>query len=137
MSYSILKPTTLALLAGWLLCAPYTAHAYVGPGAGFAFVSSFFILIFTTFLALLTLLTWPLRWVAQRIRGRAALAASRVRRVVVLGLDGQDPELTEQFMKEGALPNFCAPARARRLPSPPDDAAGGIARGVDVVSDRL
>ena len=106
MSYSILKPTTLALLAGWLLCAPSTVHAYVGPGAGFAFVSSFFILIFTTFLAFLTLLTWPLRWVAQRIRGRAALAASRVRRVVVLGLDGQDPELTEQFMKEGVLPNF-------------------------------
>ena len=96
----------MALLAGWLLFAPYTAHAYVGPGAGFAFVTSFFILIFTTFLAFLTLLTWPLRWVAQRIRGRAALTASRVRRVVVLGLDGQDPELTEQLMKEGVLPNF-------------------------------
>ena len=26
--------------------------------------------------------------------------------MVVLGLDGQDPELTDQFMKEGLLPNF-------------------------------
>ena len=96
----------LALLVGLLLCVPHSAHAYVGPGAGFAFVSSFFILVFTTFLAFLTLLTWPVRWVVQRIRGSKVLAASRVRRVVILGLDGQDPELTEQFMKEGLLPNF-------------------------------
>ena len=106
MKHSIHKRTLLALVVGLVLCASGTAHAYVGPGAGFAFVSSFFILIFTTFLAFLTILTWPLRWVVQRIRGRKALAASRVRRVVILGLDGQDPELTEQFMKEGLLPNF-------------------------------
>lgn len=40
------------------------------------------------------------------MRGSQALAAARVKRVVVLGLDGQDPELTEQYMKEGLLPNF-------------------------------
>lgn len=90
----------------FLLGAPASAVAYVGPGAGFAFVSSIFIIIFTTFLALLTLLTWPLRWVIQRIRGSKALAAARAKRVVVLGLDGQDPELTAQFMSEGLLPNF-------------------------------
>ena len=95
-----------AITAGVLLCTPHLALAYVGPGAGFAFVSSIFIIIFTTFLAFLTLLTWPIRWTVQRIRGSKALAAARVRRVVVLGLDGQDPELTEQFMREGLLPNF-------------------------------
>ena len=89
-----------------ILALPSPAAAYVGPGAGFAFVSSLFIIIFTTFLALLTLLTWPIRWIVQRIRGNKAWASARVRRVVVLGLDGQDPELTEQFMKEGLLPNF-------------------------------
>ena len=89
-----------------LLSGPETALAYVGPGAGFAFVSSIFIIIFTTFLAFLTLLTWPIRWVVQRIRGSKAMAAARTKRVVVLGLDGQDPELTEQFMAEGLLPNF-------------------------------
>ena len=40
-----------------MLFAPLPAAAYVGPGAGFAFVSSLFIIIFTTFLAILTLLT--------------------------------------------------------------------------------
>ena len=97
----------LALLVGvMVVVVPATAAAYVGPGAGFAFVSSIFIIIFTTFLAFLTLLTWPIRWVIQRIRRSQALASARVRRVVVLGLDGQDPELTEQYMKEGILPNF-------------------------------
>ena len=97
----------LALLVGvMVVVVPATAAAYVGPGAGFAFVSSIFIIIFTTFLAFLTLLTWPIRWVIQRIRGSQALASARVRRVAVLGLDGQDPELTEQYMKEGILPNF-------------------------------
>jgi hypothetical protein len=52
------------------------AHAYVGPGAGFAFVSSFFILFVTFLLAFLTLLTWPIRWIFQTIRGRAALAGA-------------------------------------------------------------
>ena len=94
------------ILAGLMLLAPLPAAAYVGPGAGFAFVSSLFIIIFTTFLAILTLLTWPIRWAIQKIRGSKALAAARVKRVVVLGLDGQDPELTEQYMREGLLPNF-------------------------------
>ena len=106
MKHSIRKRTILALVVALVLCASGTAHAYVGPGAGFAFVSSFFILIVTMFLAFLTILTWPLRWVVQRIRGGKALAASRVRRVVILGLDGQDPKLTEQFMKGGLLPNL-------------------------------
>ena len=99
-------PMSVLLVVAFVVAAPSTAQAYVGPGAGFAFVSSIFIIIFTTFLAVLTLLTWPIRWVIQRIRGSQALAAARVRRVVVLGLDGQDPELTEKFMQEGLLPNF-------------------------------
>lgn len=78
----------------------------MGPGAGFAFVSSFFILFVTFLLAILTLLTWPIRWVFQTIRGRKALAKARVKKVIILGLDGQDPALTRQFMDEGILPNF-------------------------------
>ena len=94
--------TTVAIICS----TPSSGFGYVGPGAGFAFVSSIFIIIFTTLLAFLTLLTWPIRWVIQRIKGSKAFAAARTRRVIVLGLDGQDPELTEQFMKEGLLPNF-------------------------------
>ena len=85
---------------------PEVGHAYIGPGAGIAFVSSFLIVLATLALAMVTLLTWPFRWVLQTFRGRKALAKSRVERVVVLGLDGQDPELTDQFLAEGILPNF-------------------------------
>ena len=85
---------------------PTAAFAYIGPGAGFAFVSSFFILIVTFFLAFLTLLTWPIRWIFRLFRGRKALAKSRVRRVVIVGFDGQDPDLTEKWMQEGILPNY-------------------------------
>ena len=97
---------TTCVLVGGLLSAPTTAEAYVGPGAGFAFVSSLFILLATMVLAVVTLLTWPIRLAVQKVRGNRALAASRVKRVIVLGLDGQDPELTEQLMDEGVLPNF-------------------------------
>lgn len=102
MKNSALRLRRVVLLVGaGVFLAPSIAHAYVGPGAGFAFVSSAFILIFTMFLASLTLLTWPIRWIFQTIRGRKALARSRVKRVIILGLDGQDPELTEKFMEEG------------------------------------
>lgn len=89
-----------------ILFLPGTAHAYIGPGAGFAFVSSFFILFMTFVLAFVTLLTWPIKWAFRTFKGRRALAKSRCKRVIVVGLDGQDPDLTEQFMKEGLMPNF-------------------------------
>ncbi len=82
------------------------ADAYVGPGAGFAFVSSFFIVFFTIALAFLILLTWPIRWVFRTIMRLVRGRKSRVQRVIIVGLDGQDPELTRQFMNEGLLPNF-------------------------------
>lgn len=85
---------------------PPAALAYVGPGAGFAFVSSFFIIFATFFLAFLKLLMWPFRWLVRAVRQRKALSRARVRRVVVVGLDGQDPELTDRFLEEGILPNF-------------------------------
>jgi predicted AlkP superfamily phosphohydrolase/phosphomutase len=85
---------------------PGLAHAYVGPGAGFAVVSSFFMLFITFALALVALLTWPVKWVVRALwlgRGRKK---ARARRVIVVGLDGQDPELTERLMAEGKLPHF-------------------------------
>ena len=125
------------LAAAILLVAPAPAMAYVGPGAGFAFVSSLLIILVTTLLAILTLLTWPIRWVVQRIRGSRALGAARARRVVVLGLDGQDPELTEQFLAEGPAPELRAAAGARNVHAAPDDASRRVPGGLDVVPDRL
>src|SRR5688572_18468748 len=81
------------------------AHAYIGPGAGFALVSSFFVLLTTVAVAMLSLLAWPLRAAWRLLTGTRAPRAS-VGRFIVVGLDGQDPVLTDRFMREGLLPNF-------------------------------
>lgn len=95
------------LLAIAVLCVTVTpAEAYIGPGAGFAIASSLFVILWTILLAFLALLAWPIRWVIRSIRGRRAYAKSRVNRVVVLGLDGMEPTLAEQYMAEGRLPNL-------------------------------
>ncbi len=88
------------------LLEPPAAEAYIGPGAGFAFVGSFFALFAAFFLAFLKLLTAPVRSTWRWLKSRKALRKAKVKRVIVLGLDGQDPELTDRFLKEGILPNF-------------------------------
>lgn len=93
------------VLIGCFFC-PLPAEAYIGPGAGFAFVSSFFILIVAIALAFFTLLTWPLRFAFKFLVNLQHGGRQRVRRVVILGLDGQDPDLTEAFMDRGLMPNF-------------------------------
>jgi predicted AlkP superfamily phosphohydrolase/phosphomutase len=102
----IWRLTCLSSVLCLFLALPDPVQAYVGPGAGIAFVSSFLIILITLVMAVFTLLTWPFRLLIQVLRSRKALRKSRVRRVIVLGLDGQDPELTEQFMRDGLLPNF-------------------------------
>ncbi len=87
------------------LAAPAHADAYVGPGAGFALVSSFLVLFTTTLAALASLLFWPFRLLWRRLRGGRPPQA-KIRRLVIVGLDGQDPVLTDRFMAQGLLPNF-------------------------------
>jgi predicted AlkP superfamily phosphohydrolase/phosphomutase len=91
----------VALLA---LAAPLSA--YVGPGAGFAFLSSFLVLFLTFFLALFSFLSWPFRFLWKAIRGRRTYRKSAIDRLVILGLDGLEPTLTEKFMAEGKLPHL-------------------------------
>jgi predicted AlkP superfamily phosphohydrolase/phosphomutase len=93
--------TAVALLA---LAAPLAA--YIGPGAGFAFLSSFLVLFLTFVLALFSFLSWPFRFLWKTVRGQRALKKSHVDKVVVLGLDGLEPTLAEKFMAEGKLPNL-------------------------------
>lgn len=97
-----------ALLALILLSAPATLLAYIGPGAGFVFVSSFLALFLSLLLALLYLVSWPFRLLLKRLFWtRAGIRRSTgTRRVIVLGLDGFDPKLAEKFMAEGKLPHF-------------------------------
>jgi predicted AlkP superfamily phosphohydrolase/phosphomutase len=93
----------VASLIAILAAAP--ALAYVGPGAGFALVSGFLVVFTTIVLAFLSLLVWPFRmlWRLQRRRGRAR---AQIRRFIVVGLDGQDPRITDRLMAAGKLPNF-------------------------------
>lgn len=96
------------LVLTWLLfsASALPASAYIGPGAGFAFLSSFLVLFLTFFLALFSFLSWPFRFLMRLIRGQKAYRKSRIRRVVILGLDGMEPSLVERFMAEGKLPHF-------------------------------
>lgn len=84
------------------------AEAYIGPGAGFAFVSSFFIFFITIFLAILTIFFWPLRLIVKVFvtRKKSNSAKHGIKRVVIVGLDGMDPDLAARYMKEGKLPNL-------------------------------
>lgn len=88
----------------FFLIAP--AEAYIGPGAGFAFLSSFLVFFLTFFLALFSLFSWPFRLLLRLLRGQKAYKNSLVNRVIIIGFDGMDPELAEKFMAEGKLPNL-------------------------------
>jgi predicted AlkP superfamily phosphohydrolase/phosphomutase len=95
----------VALAALALLVTALPADAYVGPGAGFALLSSFLVAFTTIIVAFLSLLAWPFRLALRAIK-RGRRVKPLIRRLIVVGLDGQDPRLTDRFMTEGKLPNF-------------------------------
>jgi predicted AlkP superfamily phosphohydrolase/phosphomutase len=89
-----------------VLLAAGSAAAYVGPGAGFAVLSSFLTLFLAFLYSVFAFLTWPLRQLLRLLRRRRAYRKAKVKRVVILGFDGMDPQLAERFMKEDKLPNL-------------------------------
>jgi predicted AlkP superfamily phosphohydrolase/phosphomutase len=97
--------TASALLVATALAAE-PAHAYIGPGAGFAFVGSLLILLATFAMALAIILTWPIRLLHRWIRVGDPYKSAQSKRVVILGLDGMDPGLATKFIREGRMPNF-------------------------------
>jgi predicted AlkP superfamily phosphohydrolase/phosphomutase len=99
------RAATVALAVLLLVGLAVPAGAYVGPGAGFALVSSCGVVFVTMLIALVTLLIWPFR-LMWRALNRKTVGKPRIKRLIVVGLDGQDPRLTDRFMKEGKLPNF-------------------------------
>lgn len=110
-----IRQSALALVV--MLAAASPALAYIGPGAGFALMSSAFVLVTTAIVVLVTLLAWPFRALWRALTGPAAPTAT-ISRLIVVGLDGQDPALTDRFMADGILPNFSALAASgsyRRL----------------------
>src|SRR5262249_16717526 len=90
-----------SLTAIFLLGLPACLQAFIGPGAGFAFVSSFLALFFALLLAVVYLLLWPIRFLFQLVIGRRSRRGSgkaKVKRMVIIGLDGFDPKLAARFM---------------------------------------
>ncbi len=102
----MLRRNLILVVGSLFLLLPGLSEAYIGPGAGFAFLGSFFALLIAFSSALLTVVVWPVRFVIRRIRRRKLKQRSRVKRVIFLGLDGLDPNLLEQWMAAGELPNF-------------------------------
>jgi predicted AlkP superfamily phosphohydrolase/phosphomutase len=76
--------------------------AYIGPGAGFAFLGSFLTLILSVLAGLASLMIWPFRMVWLMLRRKRGA----VKKLVFLGFDGLDPKITERLMNEGKLPHF-------------------------------
>jgi predicted AlkP superfamily phosphohydrolase/phosphomutase len=96
----------IAALVALSTLAAAPAQAYIGPGAGFAFVGSLLILIATFAIAFSIILTWPIRLLYRSLTVGNPYKRAQAKRVVILGLDGMDPGLATKFMREGRMPNF-------------------------------
>jgi len=105
MSIARYWPITAALTLALAITAG-EAHAYIGPGAGFALGGSMLVLLVTFALAFAIILTWPIRFAIKLIKVGNPYKSAMTKKVVILGLDGMDPGLTTKFMREGRLPNF-------------------------------
>jgi predicted AlkP superfamily phosphohydrolase/phosphomutase len=93
-------------LACVALAWPSAAHAYIGPGAGFAFAGSLAAMVAAIALALVSILLWPFTVVYRWLRVGNPFKHARATRVVIVGMDGMDPGLATKFMREGRMPNF-------------------------------
>jgi len=80
--------------------------AYIGPGAGFAFLGSFLALVLAVLAGIASLALWPFRIALRMFRNARRGQHGSVRRAVFLGFDGLDARVTERLMSEGRLPNF-------------------------------
>jgi predicted AlkP superfamily phosphohydrolase/phosphomutase len=101
----LVVPALILAAVGLVLITPAPADAYIGPGAGFALLSSFFVFFTTLVAAGFALLMWPIR-AALRAVHRLRRGPSDVGRVIIVGFDGQDPQITDALMQDGQLPNF-------------------------------
>jgi len=96
----------LLMVCGLVLLLPERSEAYAGPGAGFAFLSSFWTLLVAFLYSAYAFVTWPFRHLFRWLRRRKAYGKAVIKRAVILGFDGMDPELADRFMQEGKLPNL-------------------------------
>ncbi|MDE0585602.1 MAG: alkaline phosphatase family protein [Planctomycetota bacterium] len=95
-----------AVAMAWLV-GPEPAHAYIGPGAGFAFLSGGLVLVGSLFLAIGILAIYPLKMIYRFVTGKGRIKGD-TKRLVIIGFDGMDPRLAQRFMDEGRMPNMKA-----------------------------
>jgi predicted AlkP superfamily phosphohydrolase/phosphomutase len=100
-----MKKTRIFLI--FIIAAVLPLFSYVGPGAGFAFVGSFFFIFAAFFLAIFNFLTFPIRALLRFIKKARTLKNAKFKRVLLIGFDGMDYNLFNQFRKQGhKFPNF-------------------------------
>ena len=64
----------LLLVGFFVLVMPAQAEAYIGPGAGFALLSSSLAIFIAFLVGMVVIFTWPIRYVIRVIRGLPPLA---------------------------------------------------------------
>src|SRR5262245_22992325 len=89
-----------------VVLSPAAALAYVGPGAGFALISSFLTIAIAFVAAFFAFLTLPVRLAVRASRRRRSLQRARVKKTIVLGLDGLEPTICDNMLERGLLPNL-------------------------------
>lgn len=95
----------VAVALGFFLF-PTLAHAYIGPGAGFAFAGSLLVMVGAFALAAGTIALWPITFAWKMLRVGNPYKNAVAKRVIVLGIDGMDPGITARFLAEGRLPHL-------------------------------
>ena len=137
MSPPIRALTRILAAASAVASLTSPALAYIGPGAGFAAAGSLLVLAGTFLLAIGIILIWPLKAVARVFTARGR-GKAKVKRMIVVGLDGFDPGLARRYMDEGRMPNFkklseegCFHSLATACPSISPVAWSTYATGVD------
>jgi predicted AlkP superfamily phosphohydrolase/phosphomutase len=100
-----MKKTRIFII--FIILAGLPLFSYVGPGAGFAFVGSFFFIFAAFFLAIFNFLTFPVRALLRYIKKARTLKNAKFKRVLLIGFDGMDYNLYNQFKKQGhKFPHF-------------------------------
>ena len=89
-----------------MILPPDPLLAYIGPGAGFAFLGSVLTMLGGLVLAIVSVLLWPFRLAWGALTGRQGYRRAKIRKLIFLGLDGLDPALADRYMAEGKLPNL-------------------------------
>src|SRR5260370_37299558 len=105
--FLVLCAAVLALVT----CGTHPQHgdlqlAYIGPGAGFAFLGSFLTLITSLVLSVVSLLAWPFRLAWLLVSRRQGFRHGPLKKVIFLGLDGFHPGLPARPMSYSRLPSL-------------------------------